>query len=1616
MRTNDSKRWWLALATATLLAPFSQAAISDDDPIWKGLSWYSSFNGETSGYPAEKPAENAGSWGMSASPATISVSGGDNKAILVGTGWTDRQTVLSGDDAAFTIVFRGQLGDVATGLFFAFGSKKEALSGGLAFRRGTDPGTFVVTTGKDTTARLQTTLDPADDWAWHTYALTYDSAQETSLTLYVDGEQVATGVPSGTVIDAPFQWGTRHGNPMAGEAKGNGAIDAMGVWKRVLTQTEIQALVADWYTETTVAVSFTALPEGYMPPPVRALPLELTGNTGLEGMRAAKQTVNGRAATVANITGGTGVYSIYGISDSGSGDRSTINHDVWLKVSGGAFNQVVGGKDNDWKGNHANGINGDLFTELAGAGTAAKCVIGAICGCGTGGDNAGALPFTGDTVVTVADGAKVSGAVVGSCSTQHSKVQQHDGNSTVRVYALQDVSVSGDALAGSGTAIIGASTVNYINSNHTSGATLSGNSTVEIVLTEGAGTFAKSIYGASRGRDGTTGDLSVQGDSTVRIDAPGIVFPNLVCAGGSGTTAGVDGTASLTLEAGIFTGSLVPCERGASVGASVLTLAPTGRLDLTRATIGDFGSIAIAPQGGTLVLGELRPTTAVCAADAKGVVALTPTQAEIMARTITLFAAESIPEGLTVEAEGLAPEQIALSLVDGKLCLTIDAAADLTWQTPAEGTDWDAGLEGFRAGDNVTFGANATTEAVTVPGDVRANAVTVAGDYALSGNGLLSVGELTVEAGGTLTLGEGAMRARRVYLMPAARAITGANSDGLALAEFGLTLAGQPVDLSKATISTTKAGAAQHPIANLIDGDLRSKWYWVTKATTFADCIITLDAGEGREFVFDGYRLAMADQSGRNPTTWYVVVDAIGGGQVFADYRQNTEEVATAWTPNAWLDETFDIQFGQGRMTLAAEGGVTVAGTLAGIGEIRGDVAFAEGSVLRASATGYPVIAGAVSGTVTLDVSALTLGDATVVPVLRAPEGLAITHTAGEDYEIIYGNGLYWFARKLTMPLTLTLSQASGWMGGNWVDATGTPVAPNQWGARPAETLEAVVAAAADGAMLSLDSPVAVGSLTVADTGHALTLAAMYDYTLTAQALTVAGDLATSSVVLAIPDGATIDGTLTYDHPSGTLALPNLNGSGTLVKTGGGTFNLANSVAVSPTVHVRAGTLALTSIEGVYEALPDIIVEGGATLTGAGCSSVKYNDASATFTFRDDAIFVFENGNSDGGTLAPHIAIANDGTKVANFRGSYYGSHTRFTGGIAGHGTLRFGGGHNNAFGVTGVIEDDDEGALALEIATNAAEITISGANTYSGGTTIARSFTTNNAEALGRGAVAVEEGGSLTVSGTLNVHAAYANAGTVKGAIRLCAGATLDAAAGTAVFDTVSTEDGATVTFTALPETMAAETRLAAWESGPADASGFSVPGWELAAREDGLYVVGPAAPAVTLPEAVAGEAEGVTFDAVAKAALTAAAEAAGLTEVLAVTGTANGRAMTTAEINAALSGLTGEGLVAADVDAGTLRVAYDFAVTALSLEGGTLAVTATVSGAEGKTVLLAEGVTAALIPVTLGETIVEGEPVAEATLAENAASVRLTLDATGAGTRLFKVRVLPPQSSSAE
>ena len=1072
------------------------------------------------------------------------------------------------------------------------------------------------------------------------------------------------------------------------------------------------------------------------------------------------------------------------------------------------------------------------MVEFTGDSTTARNLLGGVYGCSNGDDDA-MKNLTGDTLVTVAEGAKVSGNIIGSSVSMHGKQFTHFGDSMVRIYALQDVTDPEHGINsnrfGSGFVVGGSTRAD--DQNRASGANITGDTAVEIVLPqETEGTFAKEIIGGSY-YTGATGTFNINGSASVLIDAPATVtFAERICAGSRGSKATIAGAATLTLKGGTFTNEIVPSHEGAKVGSSELVLAPAeNTLDLSAATIGDFGAVTINPQGGTLVLGTQRFATAT------------------------------------------------------------------------------------------------------------------------------------------------------------------------------------------ASKAQTSGEHNEHTDDHLIDGDLTTKWYWNTTATSFSDCTITLDAGEGNAFVFDGYRLAMADQPGRNPTAWMLFIDAPTGERQQIDVRQYTEAVAKAWPKNngttqeGWMtEEPLAPQVYQGSVSIAVEQEATITGTLAGQGIIQGDVVFAEGSTLKVPTQNvvnntlvsrFVTVTGTVSGTVALDVGDVTLTD--IACVLAAPnDGLAFTNVP-EHYTVRWYMGAYYLTRLLQQPIAAEISGRTQWLSAGWKDATGFPVTPNLWVLTPIDEQQVSVTATAD-ATLVLDGPSAIAAFTVEDSEHTLTIEGTY--ALAPTSLTVNGPLATNSTSLTIPAGAAINGTLTYGLPSGTWALPNLTGTGTLAKTGSGTFNLANDVTVEPTLHIQQGTLKLTSTSGSYDTLPDIIVEGGATLTGAGCAKVKYNDPSATFTFRDDAVFVFENGNSEGGTIAPHIVIENDGTQAANFQGSFYGSHTRFTGGISGHGLLRFGGGHTNGFTISSVIEDDEAGALALEVASNAAEITVSGKNTYSGGTTLARSFKTNNAEALGRGDVTIAAKGSLAVSGSLNIHAAYANSGSVSGAIVLCEGATL--AAGTAVFDAVSVAEGAVITFTALPEEMAAGTRLATWTEGkgPTDAAAFSVPGWVLAVDATGLVVSGPAEPEVTLPESVAGE-EGVVFDETAKAALIAAAKGAEIAAVTAVTGTANGKAMTTAEINDALACLSGEGLITADAEAGTLHVAYAFTVTGLALADGQLSVTATVADAEGQPLAIVSGATVELIPVSLGETSAEGEALATVT-ADGSPTVTLT-NAAEAGTALFKVRV---------
>ena len=320
------------------------------------------------------------------------------------------------------------------------------------------------------------------------------------------------------------------------------------------------------------------------------------------------------------------------------------------------------------------------------------------------------------------------------------------------------------------------------------------------------------------------------------------------------------------------------------------------------------------------------------------------------------------------------------------------------------------------------------------------------------------------------------------------------------------------------------------------------------------------------------------------------------------------------------------------------------------------------------------------------------------------------------------------------------------------------------------------------------------------------------------------------AITFPVAENITVNGTWVIDVSS-AYTLPAISGAGTIVKTGSGTLSLNSDTSVEPTLHIQSGTLSLPSTAGndghgtFYTDIPDVIVEGGATLSVPQWAT-NVMDAEATFTLRDNAIFSFANGNTyDNRDIAPKFLIENDGTSPASFRGSNLGDNAKLTGGISGKGLVLFEQGGSNAYTVSGVIADGADGTLAVKVNdTNSPTITFSGANTYTGGTEIMTGLTVSNADALGRGAVTVAEGGTLTVNGstTLNVYGAIKNAGTIEGAIALQDGASIDASAGAVAFDSLSVAEGVTIPVTLSAE-VAVGAELATWATGTVDAAAFS-------------------------------------------------------------------------------------------------------------------------------------------------------------------------------------------------
>lgn len=177
-------------------------------------------------------------------------------------------------------------------------------------------------------------------------------------------------------------------------------------------------------------------------------------------------------------------------------------------------------------------------------------------------------------------------------------------------------------------------------------------------------------------------------------------------------------------------------------------------------------------------------------------------------------------------------------------------------------------------------------------------ACSFAGAFSVGGMGTLKARSMEVK--GTLrNTAREAYSARYIRWNLQANCPSGPNAGAYALAEIGLRYQGGEVDLSEATLSASSVGTG-HAASHLIDGQLGTDNKWMSNGAGAA--WVRMDAGEGKKITFDAYRLAMADQTGRNPRKWNVQISNDNKNWTTIDVKEFDESFAKNWCqPNSWV-------------------------------------------------------------------------------------------------------------------------------------------------------------------------------------------------------------------------------------------------------------------------------------------------------------------------------------------------------------------------------------------------------------------------------------------------------------------------------------------------------------------------------------------------------------------------------------------------------------------------------------------------------------------------------------------------------------------------------------------
>lgn len=351
-----------------------------------------------------------------------------------------------------------------------------------------------------------------------------------------------------------------------------------------------------------------------------------------------------------------------------------------------------------------------------------------------------------------------------------------------------------------------------------------------------------------------------------------------------------------------------------------------------------------------------------------------------------------------------------------------------------------------------------------------------------------------------------------------------------------------------------------------------------------------------------------------------------------------------------------------------------------------------------------------------------------------------------------------------------------------WTNATGD----GQWStegnwsmrALPGDTATVKVMVDAQTTLTLPESGATVARLRVSGTDAAHTL------TLSGGALTVNGSIvlaganltaATATLPLAnvtaidLGEGTALDYTVTS-----AASLPALTGLGTFIKRG--TTNMTFKSTSTPNylaqVVVAEGILDTGEIQTASEF--HITVEAGATFLTRSTTSLT--STASTLCLKGGAILDLRNGNGNAvRQFQTAITVDADADTPAIIRGSRNGDNSNLQGAITGKGTLEIQKAPDqtnaNAFTISGNISDaSTEERLALKVTQTGtgAAVTLTGNNTYTGGTTIADGamVIVETISKLGpRGTVRVEDGGKLKLVNSSNLNETETNYGRVEGA-----------------------------------------------------------------------------------------------------------------------------------------------------------------------------------------------------------------------------------------------------------